>query len=366
MIKTGFLFLMLSFAFGPKKVNAQPQTLKVIAYYSGSADKVSNYEVEKLTHIIYCFSHLKGNQLHIDNANGAATIHQLVQLKKRNPSLKVLLSLGGWGGCKTCSEVFSSPQNRIEFSKSVKRLLKKYHADGIDLDWEYPAIEGFPGHAFKPSDKQNFTQLIKQLRHSLGQQYEISFAAGGIKPYMDSSIEWKEVMPLVNNVNLMSYDLVNGYSLVTGHHTPLYSTAQNMLSVDWGVTQLLNFGVPKEKIVIGAAFYGRVWENVPDSNNGLYQPGKFKKSESIQKIDDLLKADGYAYHWDTTAEAPYIYNASQKLFITYDNKKSIEKKTRYALDKGLGGIMFWQLGLDYYKDGLLETIIDVKKNDMDK
>jgi len=40
--------------------------LKVIAYYSGGADKVSNYEVEKLTHIIYCFSHLKGNQLTID------------------------------------------------------------------------------------------------------------------------------------------------------------------------------------------------------------------------------------------------------------------------------------------------------------
>ena len=119
--------------------------------------------------------------------------------------------------------------------------------------------------------------------------------------------------------------------------------------------------MPKEKIVIGAAFFGKVWENVPDSNNGLYQPGKFKKSESIQKIDDLLKTDGYTYYWDITAQAPYIYNASKKLFITYDNKKSIEKKTRYALDKGLGGIMFWQLGLDYYKDGLLETIYDVKK-----
>jgi len=57
---------MLSFAFIPGKVCAQDGSLKVIAYYSGSAGKVSNYEVEKLTHIIYCFSHLKGNQLTID------------------------------------------------------------------------------------------------------------------------------------------------------------------------------------------------------------------------------------------------------------------------------------------------------------
>ena len=361
MVKAKSLFLLLLFLIISYVSFSQNDPIKVIAYYAGGSGRVPNYPVENLTHIIYSFSHLKGNQLHIGNADAIATVNKLVSLKKRNSSLKVLLSLGGWGGCETCSAVFSSEEDRAAFAESVRSLLVKYNADGIDLDWEYPAIEGFIGHAYKPADKENFTELVKALREKLGNRYEISFAAGGFQSYMDSSIAWNEVMPLVNYVNLMSYDLVNGYSAITGHHTPLYSTPQQMLSVDWGVNALIDRGVPKEKIVIGAAFYGRIWENVPAIDSGLYQPGKFKKSESIKSIDALLsKGDQYKAYWDDVAKAPFIYNAKEKLFITYDNKRSVGLKTSYAIEKGLGGIMFWQLGHDYYKNGLLDAIVAEK------
>lgn len=364
MIKFGKLFIVLIFFANARQVSAQPNELKVIAYYSGGPEKIDHYPVEKLTHIIFCFSHLQGNRLHIDTARGEKTLNKLVSLKERNPSLKVLLSLGGWGGCKTCSDVFSSKKDRKEFVISVKEHLKKYKADGIDLDWEYPAIEGFPGHTFKPSDKKNFTKLVKELRKELGKKYEISFAAGGFESYLDNSVNWKKVMPLVNNVNLMSYDLVSGFSGETGHHTPLYSnTHQEKLSVDWGVNQLIKHGVPKEKIVIGAAFYGRMWENVSKVNQGIYQTGKFKKSESIRNIDSLLATDNnFQYFWDDIAKAPYIYNAAEKLFITYDDKRSIELKTKYVVEMKLGGIMFWELGLDYFSNGLLDKIDEVKNN----
>ena len=363
MNKFNYFFLFLLLVFGDKTF-AQDDGIRVIAYYAGDAKKIDNYPVEKLTHIIFSFSHLKGNQLHIDNANDEATIKKLVSLKKKNPELKVILSLGGWGGCKTCSDVFTLADDRKVFAESVKDLLGKYDADGIDLDWEYPAIEGFPGHTYKPEDKQNFTQLVKQLREKLGQKYEISFAAGGFQKFIDESVEWEEVMKEVNYVNLMSYDLVNGYATTTGHHTPLYSTPQQpILSVDWGVTQLINKGVPKNKIIIGAAFYGREWENVPDSNFGLYQPGKFKTSINITKMDQIItEKDGFVYHWDDVAKAPYLYDSVKHLFLTYDNKRSIELKTKYAVDKGLGGIMFWELGLDAYKNGLLQVIDETKKN----
>src|SRR5690349_22776137 len=70
----------------------------------------------------------------------------------------------------------------------------------------------------------NFTLLIQALRTTLGDKYEISFAAGGFTKFLTQSIEWNAVMPFVDRVNLMTYDLINGYSTVTGHHTPLYST----------------------------------------------------------------------------------------------------------------------------------------------
>ena len=45
-------------------------------------------------------------------------------------------------------------------------------------------------------------------------------------------------MPLINNVNLMSYDLVSGFSKFTGHHTGLYSTNEQKRSGDYGVNYL--------------------------------------------------------------------------------------------------------------------------------
>ena len=136
-----------------------PHKISVIGYYSGDAAKIAAYPVEKLTHIIFSFCHLKGNRLRVDNARDTLTIQELVRLKSRNPSLKVLLSLGGWGGCETCSPVFSTSKGRQQFAESVKEASRYFNTDGIDLDWEYPAIPGFPGHAFSADDKENFTAL---------------------------------------------------------------------------------------------------------------------------------------------------------------------------------------------------------------
>src|SRR5438309_2196357 len=200
--------IVLVFCFSSLVVQAQKKNFAVIAYYAGSPQQADSFAIEKLTHIIFSFCHLKGNELWIRNARDTSVIEKLVSLKSRNPGLKVMLSLGGWGGCETCSAVFSSPKNRKEFARSAKTLCKNFGADGIDLDWEYPAIAGFPGHAYAPDDKENFTKLVQQLRKTLGKKSEISFAAGGFSEYINQSIDWKKVMKSVDFVNLMTYDLV--------------------------------------------------------------------------------------------------------------------------------------------------------------
>lgn len=334
--------------------------IDVIAYYTGGTD-ADSFQVEKLTHIIYSFCHLQANKLAVDDAKDSAMIKKLVSFKSRNPGLKVMLSLGGWGGCKMCSEVFSTAEGRKEFALSVKEVNDYFATDGLDLDWEYPAIEGFPSHQFLPEDKDNFTKLSQEVRKALTWRNELSFAAGGFKKFIDSSIDWSPVMKEMNRVNLMSYDLVNGYSKVTGHHTPLYSTSENPESVDSGVKQLIAKGVDPKKIVIGAAFYGRMWENVSDTMNGLYQAGHFFRSVQRKQFSSVLSADsGYVHHWDETAHAPYAYSPDKKRYITYDSERSLADKTQYVIDKNLGGIMFWQLGEDLYHDGLLDAIYKTK------
>lgn len=335
----------------------QKSDFDIIAYYSGTGEDLDQYHWEQLDQVIYSFCHLRGNRLAVDSEADSLVIKKLVSLKKKYRNLKVLVSLGGWGGCKTCSEVFSSSEARTEFSGSVNAILNNYKADGIDLDWEYPAIEGVPGHPYSEEDRHNFTLLVQELRDSLGAEKEISFAAGGFPEYIDQSIEWELVMPKVNRVNLMSYDLVGGYSTTTGHHTPLYSNDKQVRSVDNGVKCLLSKGVPPQKIVIGAAFYARVWKDVENINTGLYQLGTFKSSVPYKKFDDLFAAkNGFDQYRDFASQAAFAYSPSRREFATFDDTKTVQAKTIYAKNKGLGGIMFWELRSDLPEGGLLNDI----------
>ena len=363
IISTILLFTIFSFFCSAQK-NTASKNFAVIAYYAGRTSMIDSFEVEKLTHIIFSFCHLKGNSLCVSNARDSATIQRMVELKKRNPQLKIILSLGGWGGCQTCSPVFSTKKGRRIFSRSTKELSKYFGTDGIDLDWEYPVITGFPGHPNKPEDKPDFTALVNKLRQKLGKKMEISFAAGGFTSFIDSAIDWKNVMPKINRVNLMSYDLVSGYSTVSGHHTPLYSTAKQAESVDNGVKKLMAAGVSPDKIVIGAAFYTRLFEVTDTTNNGLYLPAKFSHGLSFSHFADSINvANGFIEYWDTLAKAPYAFNIQRKLMATYDDTRSIKLKTGYALKNKLNGIMFWQLAEDNLSEGLLNAIDAAKKEE---
>jgi chitinase len=349
-------------------INLFSQEIAVKAYYHGKNEQLDHYDPKKITHIIFCFGHLDGSRLKIDDAQDTALIRKMVELKSKNPGLKVILSLGGWGGCETCSDAFFSSGGRKDFATSVRQLNDYFKTDGIDLDWEYPTvrldndIDKNPVHKTAPEDRKNFTDLVRQLRKELGPKATITFAAGGFQTYLERAVEWKEVMKEVDYVNMMTYDLINGYSTITGHHTPLYSNSFQRESTDNAIQYLIKNGVDSKKIIVGAAFYARVWENVPSINNGLNQSGKFKQSIPFKDFETKFSPDqGFRYYWDSTAQAPYMYNPAQKLFATFDDKRSIELKTKYVIDNNLGGIMFWQLGSDKPKGGLLDKIIEVRK-----
>ena len=160
---------------------------QVIAYYAGDEKSIDEFKLDGVDQIIYSFLHLKGNKLAIDNKTDSLTLINVVNQKNKYPKLKVLVSLGGWGGCETCSDVFSSKEARTEFAISTADIIESFNADGIDLDWEYPGISGFPGHSYKPEDRENFTDLVIQLRRYMKKEDILSFAAGASNRFFKNS-----------------------------------------------------------------------------------------------------------------------------------------------------------------------------------
>lgn len=350
------LFLACLFCFCT--IQAQQNTpYRVIAYYTGNGETIKQYPLNKITHIIYSFLALHHDTLDFHNEAQKQTVKDLVALKQQYPHLKIMVSVGGWGGCAPCSDLFASPQGRSTFAQTAVKLFTEYGIDGLDLDWEYPAIEGYPGHKFQPADKENFTQLVTALRHEMGSRFLLSFAAGGFVKYLEQSIEWEKIMPQLDFVNLMTYDLVGGYSTVTGHHTPLAGKRPRQESVKKCTGWLLDKKTDSRKLIVGAAFYARVWAEVPDTSRGLYQPGKFKQGVAYKDFPAYFSdTSGYRYYWDKKAKAPWQYNAQQKLFATFDDERSIREKCKFIRKKKLGGIMFWELSQDKNEGGLVEVM----------
>lgn len=338
----------------------EKQTYKIIAYYTGTAERLQTFPLHKLTHIIYSFVQLRNDSLMLRDAEQERNVKAIVALKKQYPHLKIMVSMGGWSGCAPCSDLFADAKHRKTFAQTTLNLLTKYHLDGIDLDWEYPAIEGFPGHKYDSADRPHFTALVHELRKALGNQYLLSFAAGGFDQYLEHAIDWARVTPEVDFINLMTYDLVGGYATVTGHHTPLYSYRPGQASTDACVTWLRQHHVPTDKLITGAAFYARVWEKVAAEGYGLYQKGVFKEGVDYAQFKDYFSASsGFQYHWDEQAQAPYQYNAQKQLFATFDDERSIAAKAEYVRQQHLGGIMFWELVQDKSSNGLVDILWNI-------
>ncbi len=116
---------------------------------------------------------------------------------------------------------------------------------------------------------------------------------------------------------------------------------------------------PRGKLVLGVPFYGHAWAGVKPVGNGLYQPGTAPKRAIDASYGVLARRyvgkQGYTRFWDEQAQAPYLWNAKQRVFVSYDDPESLRSKCRYLRRRGLAGVMFWQ----YYSDEtgeLLETL----------
>ena len=115
-------------------------------------------------------------------------------------------------------------------------------------------------------------------------------------------------------------------------------------------------GVPPRKINVGVAFYGREFAEVEPAPHGVNQPyGRFVDSIPWRDLRGLPGHDGYVRYWDAEAQAPYLWNAGTRHFITYDDPQSLAAKAAFVRDQGLGGLMYWQHRHDV-DDELLDTL----------
>ena len=285
-----------------------------------------------MTHLNYAFGHVTDSfdGVRIDNPQ---RLRQLVALKAQNPQLQVMLSIGGWGSGRF-SEMVTDSQLRHCFAADCRRVVEEFQLDGIDIDWEYPTSKA-AGISAAPTDKDNYTLLMHDIRRAIGPDKQLTLASVASGDYID----FPAIMPYVDFVNIMAYDMGGAPTL----HSGLYSSPNTRwMTSSQAVQSHLSKGVPAHKLVMGMPFYGR---------GGKRYRG-FGDFNSIQVGD-------FVQRWDSLALVPYLMDPQDgELVFGYDDVRSLSIKCEYIHQQQLRGGMYWDYAGDDAQGTLSHTVWD--------
>jgi chitinase len=266
----------------------QAESFKVIGYstsWSGTADGIA---FDKLTHLNYAFllPNPDGSLRPLDNP---AKLRSLVARGKKS-NVQVFISVGGWmnGDPDPFVKLADDAVARKNFIKNVAAFVDQYELDGVDIDWEHPT----------PATSELYGALMADLAealHSRGKRLTsavVAYAKGGdaIPTRVFGAVDW---------LNIMSYDL-NKFD---------HSTYEQAVAA---VEYWRKRGLPASKLVLGVPFYSRPSEHT------------FAKLLS-------LGANPNADIWENEG---------------YNGLETIRRKTNLCFERGLGGIMMWELAHD--------------------
>ncbi|KAF7989656.1 hypothetical protein HCN44_008330 [Aphidius gifuensis] len=365
---------------GSKLTNNELQTglgtktsdYKIVCYYTNWSQyrtKIGKFMPEDIqphlcTHIIFAFGWLKKNKLTSFESNdetkdGKIGLYErIASLKKANPSLKILLAIGGWSfGTQKFKDMTSTRYARQTFIYSSIPYLRDRDFDGLDIDWEYPK---------GGDDKKNYVLLLKELREAFEAEAQerkkprlLLTAAVPIGPdNVKSGYDVPAVASYLDFINLMAYDAHGKWERETGHNALLYSSSldsewQKQLSVDNAAAMWVRLGAPKEKMIIGMPTYGRSFTLSNPDNFRVHAPasgggkaGEYTKESGFlayYEICEMLQ-NGAAYVWDDEMKVPYLVQGDQ--WVGFDDERAVRNKMIWLKDRGYGGAMVWTVDMD--------------------
>lgn len=296
--------------------------------------------------------------------NAYGCIKQLYLQKKKNRSLKTLLSIGGWTySVQKKFDVASTPEGRLRFANSAVKLLADWGFDGIDLDWEYPEDR---------EQAQWYVDLLKAVRERLdeyaaenGQHYHyLLTVAAGAGPEKYRIQHLKEMDKYIDTWHLMAYDYAGAWDKsAAAHSSNLFPASKDiqstMFDTDQAVKDYIANEISPSKIILGLPLYGRSFGGTEGLGKPFVGVGGGSYEQGIWVYKDLPRP-GSDVHFDKALGASYSYNNETKELVSFDDVQSTKAKANYIKNKHLGGAFYWDASGDKKGEGsLVETMAQV-------
>ena len=351
---------------------------QIAAYYDGGMP-VSQIPAAQIDDLIYAFG--EPNDAGVCTPPTAAqsgTFAALRDLRKQHPDLRLIVSIGGWDAAPQYSDIALTEGTRARFVAScVRAFVVGQGFDGVDLDWEFPVHGGM--NRSRPQDRADATALAREFRRQLDvlgrrdhRHYLLTAATpagtwqeGGAYSVSDS-YDLAALARSVDWLNVMTYDMNTIFSPLSAFNAPLDADASDRTpepqrsrdNLRNAVRYYESQNVPAAKIMLGVAFYGRGFTGVAPQDSGLYSKYKAVYPETPWKTvrSQFLTDPDWVRHWSASAQAPWLYDARQRIFFSYDDPISLGIKADFARREQLRGVMIWVLGEDDPQNGLLNAL----------
>ncbi|CAF3388476.1 unnamed protein product [Rotaria sp. Silwood1] len=383
-----FLFIIQLIIIYWKKF-AQNSDLRVVCYYTNwslyreAMPTLYPDHIDPLlcTHIHYAFADInpltlaitptEEHDIHWTDRLGMPLYLRMYGLKRRNPSLKIILSVGGWSArSKGFNAVLRSDNNRAKFINQTIAFLQEWQFDGLDLDWEFP---GSRDRGASADSKIKFNILIRELRQAFEDdairinktnRLLLTAAVAADPKKIDQGYVIEEFCNLLDYVNVMTYDYHGKWDPITGINSPLYRSHTELENhEDWknansSIYYWINNGCAVSKLNLGLALYGRSFTLANTQNTSIGasivegggEAGPYTKEEGILayfEICQKLRAHNWTTEWDVESQSQYAYSDTGQ-WVGYDSLKSATLKVIWSKSMGLGGVMLWTLDYDDY------------------
>jgi GH18 family chitinase len=214
--------------------------------------------------------------------------------------MRLTVAFGGGDRSDAFPAMATDPGKRQLFVMDLTQFLLKHGFDGVDYDWEFPS---------GVAQKQALTNLVVETKSAF-EPYGLTVTI--------ATAPWDEFDPRV-------YAAVDRLHLMSYFDDSRHASLSNAVS---DVDALIDKGAPPGKICLGIPFYAMKLHGEDAGLSYADVEARFHPAAGQDEVDD------YAF----------------------DGPHTIERKRDFAGQRGLAGIMIWELGQDT-PDGLLVKAI---------
>lgn len=346
LLLTGLLLIMLLGGIGCSRDN-EPKWL--MGYYVGYiADRypVEAVSWESLTHIAVGAA-LPRHDGTLDTTfymseNRGSTWAKRVVRTAREHNVKPILMLGGADTSPAFREAVS-PNYRQTFVDSVSTAITEFGFDGVDIDWEPMSETDIPAVRALAED-------LRARHRGLILTVPIGSVNMNRRDEIPPSIS--SLASTFDQINLMTYGMhgAGWRDWHSWHPGALQGeTVNTPMSIDSTVSTYLESGLPAHKLGVGIGFYGACYRGITEPNQ------QSSKMEVVADGNRMSQADIMDHYfrddiakWDDRSKTPYLSSREpigplKCNFVPYENVQSVQMKARYAVNRGLGGVIVWNI-----------------------